>query len=654
MVKISAASNGGVAVDRLLNTRGSLAEHERVSETEQGRRRGPGPGRGHAVRAPQKVPESLSQLGRVLEDESTTLGIHSPSRGAAVKQRPYPWHVGYAYLSGHTDAFDQGSTGHMGLAGRKTKQRIPNDPRNLAWANDANKFGAAYLAKLGWDPSQGLGASGEGRTKAISVTQKLDMLGIGADHRNTEEGIAWKQNKDFENLLKRLNAANGSGTVEEENIMKVDGFVRAGPEAGAQTVYEDKEEEKVDETAEAEDGEKKSKKKRKKDVDGEEGEERKKKRKKSKSSEDQSDAETDKKKDRKKKKRRDASEGTMPAPKEAVESPAPAAVASVLKPAPVVQPKARLHRARHMAAKNLASKSASAIAEILGVAPDPSPSTSGFSTPFPGALSSGHTTSALSTPCPSTPYEPGPATSASPSPSGGATPAAPLEPQELTVSSKSVMDYFKEKLAAKSGARTPASSRAATPAVAPAPAAQAGEEMDDYADRPRAGLGAARARVETRSTRTVEEVREERTGLGGIGSGARAGFAAMFAKASTTTVESTFEDAAAVSAKVEVMQEDEAPKKSKDKERKREKKDKKGKGKEKAAEVEAEVKPAVADGADEEDAKAERKRRKEEKRRRKAAEVAGSGAQGVPVEDAPEAESKERKRKDKKKSKGES
>ena len=72
---------------------------------------------------------------------------------------------------------------------------------------DANKFGAAYLVKFGWDPSGGLGVSGEGRTKALSVHQKLDMLGIGADHKNSVEGLAWKQNKDFENLLRMFQAS---------------------------------------------------------------------------------------------------------------------------------------------------------------------------------------------------------------------------------------------------------------------------------------------------------------------------------------------------------------------------------------------------------------------------------------------------------------
>ncbi|KAI0292548.1 hypothetical protein BC826DRAFT_1018594 [Russula brevipes] len=93
----------------------------------------------------------------------------------------------------------------MGLSGRKAKQRIGKDPRNLAWADDASRFGQAYLAKFGWDSSKGLGTSGEGRTTAIRASQKLDMLGIGMQHQNNPDGIAWRQSRDFENLLRRLN-----------------------------------------------------------------------------------------------------------------------------------------------------------------------------------------------------------------------------------------------------------------------------------------------------------------------------------------------------------------------------------------------------------------------------------------------------------------
>lgn len=118
----------------------------------------------------------------------------------------------------------------MGLAGRKIKQRIPNDPRNLSWSEseclstnipsttfltrsvspllpDAAKFGHTYLAKLGWNPTLGLGLTGDGRTTNIAVAQKLDQLGIGAGRGgNDKDGIAWRQQNDFERMLARLNS----------------------------------------------------------------------------------------------------------------------------------------------------------------------------------------------------------------------------------------------------------------------------------------------------------------------------------------------------------------------------------------------------------------------------------------------------------------
>jgi Pin2-interacting protein X1 len=130
----------------------------------------------------------------------------------------------------------------MGLSGRKTKQRIPDDPRNLCWADgksvlialifllnrlfssllDAARFGSNYLAKFGWDGSTGLGVAGDGRRSHIKVSHKLDLLGIGAAQQKDPDGIAWKQNKDFERLLQRLNdeaaaaESNQSGKEEEE------------------------------------------------------------------------------------------------------------------------------------------------------------------------------------------------------------------------------------------------------------------------------------------------------------------------------------------------------------------------------------------------------------------------------------------------------
>ena len=110
----------------------------------------------------------------------------------------------------------------MGLSGRKEKQRIGKDPRNLSWADDAARFGQSYLSKFGWDASKGLGVEGEGRTEHVKVKHKLDLLGIGAGRVAGEgvDGIAWKQSREFESLLKRLNEGKEEEEKEEEEEVK--------------------------------------------------------------------------------------------------------------------------------------------------------------------------------------------------------------------------------------------------------------------------------------------------------------------------------------------------------------------------------------------------------------------------------------------------
>lgn len=50
------------------------------------------------------------------------------------------------------------------------------------------------------------------------------MLGIGAQHTKDPNGIAWKQNRDFENLLKRLNEKPEDPTEDKTNAAPIDGF----------------------------------------------------------------------------------------------------------------------------------------------------------------------------------------------------------------------------------------------------------------------------------------------------------------------------------------------------------------------------------------------------------------------------------------------
>lgn len=150
----------------------------------------------------------------------------------------------------------------LGQMVRPSKSLWSRKNLNLVRTVDASKFGQSYLSKFGWDSSQGLGAGGDGRTSHIKVQQKLDMMGIGAQHQKDPNGIAWKQNKDFENVLRRLNASmgNGDGEMAEEEVTALGGaFISATP-------------------AEADKGSKKEKKdkkdkKRKRDADDAAGEE---------------------------------------------------------------------------------------------------------------------------------------------------------------------------------------------------------------------------------------------------------------------------------------------------------------------------------------------------------------------------------------------
>ena len=127
---------------------------------------------------------------------------------------------------------------------------------------------------------------GDGRTSHIKVSHKLDMLGIGAANSHDPNGIAWKQNRDFENLLRRLNeSADGEGDTGSGNEgTKVEGFVSQGKgDDGPEEVVEKSEKKrKRKEKARAgesedEDEDKESRKKKRKKSEVEEGKKRKKK-----------------------------------------------------------------------------------------------------------------------------------------------------------------------------------------------------------------------------------------------------------------------------------------------------------------------------------------------------------------------------------------
>ncbi|KAF9476354.1 hypothetical protein BDN70DRAFT_995724 [Pholiota conissans] len=307
----------------------------------------------------------------------------------------------------------------MGLSGRKVKQRISADPRNLGWADDAARFGSNYLSKFGWDASKGLGAGGDGMKSHIKVFHKLDMLGIGAAQSKDPNGIAWKQNRDFENLLQRLN----------ENLQV------------EQTPNSDKTEESNAEN-DSDEGERKQKKRKHKETKNEEGSDRKK-----------------KKRNREHGKKRETLDGEELV---SMQAETPVEAKSIVEVQKVVAfPPHRAHRARLIAAKNIASKSAAHISEILGIAPTSQPVQN--TAAAPGKLTSVTDTDALGM-------------------------------DKITTSAKSLADYFKEKLDARMGS----SSGAPTPTVARV-------DIDDAHEAPRRGIGASRMHLEIQSETRVEE-----------------------------------------------------------------------------------------------------------------------------------------------------
>ncbi|KAL5512605.1 hypothetical protein ACEPAG_3258 [Sanghuangporus baumii] len=351
----------------------------------------------------------------------------------------------------------------MGLAGRKAKQRIGADPRNLTWADDASKFGQSYLQKLGWDPSKGLGVSGEGMTSHIKVRQKLNLLGIGsnASGEGADPMVAWKQNKEYEELLKRLNEGKDGKDERDEEIKE---------DEGSGEVKEKKKRKKrdgdVQDDANADDEKTKEKKKHKK------------------GKKDKKDKRTDESPNEKAEEEADKQEASIREPESTSE---PSSI-SVPAPAPIIQaptPRPMAHRARFLRSKQLASRSSTAVAEILGIS-------SWNSTPGPSSSSLG-----------GTPFTPNSTTpSLNPSPSFTPTPAPEVgqgQDQEIRTASTSVHDYFKEKLAARALARSGTSSaiiRSSSPSSNSTPdvarrvsQSKNRNETEDGNEAPRAGLG---------------------------------------------------------------------------------------------------------------------------------------------------------------------
>ncbi|WVR06083.1 hypothetical protein IAU60_003111 [Kwoniella sp. DSM 27419] len=102
----------------------------------------------------------------------------------------------------------------MGLAGRKEKQRIGLDPRNLTWSDDKSRFSYKHMTALGWTDKSGLGTELSGNPNHIAVMRKSDNGGIGMDRAKKEgndvAANAGQAGRGLEDVLRRL--AGGSAS----------------------------------------------------------------------------------------------------------------------------------------------------------------------------------------------------------------------------------------------------------------------------------------------------------------------------------------------------------------------------------------------------------------------------------------------------------
>ncbi|KAK4332319.1 hypothetical protein RTBOTA2_000486 [Rhodotorula toruloides] len=270
----------------------------------------------------------------------------------------------------------------MGLSGATKKQRIQDDPRNLRWATDTSAPGFRLLASMGWNPdsnpqlgnasSQAAisanGGSGFSRKIAAIPIAKDDTLGIGMKRGSAAAVVGSLKAMGVASGANSTTAGSGfvtagSGSSTPQN--GVAGGGSGGGEFGSLLARLNKLKEQngglsASASPAPEGDDKPSQKKRKRSS--------------SESSSDDSSSES-------------------AAEKEAAASPAPVVASSAsASPAPTPATLAALKnprmaaRSKHLRAKRMATASnASAMAEILGLAPPtsatPSPAPSGSSTP---------------------------------------------------------------------------------------------------------------------------------------------------------------------------------------------------------------------------------------------------------------------------------
>jgi Pin2-interacting protein X1 len=506
--------------------------------------------------------------------------------------------------------------------------------------------------------------SGEGRTSAIKATQKLDMLGIGMRQQsNVEGGIAWRQNRDFEDLLRRLNdgttteTATATATTNSTELL-LDSFHKARarePEPEALEKVKDDRDDRHGDGEEEREGvmmakKKKKKKKRKASAadeeeveEREEGldrKERKKRRKKSSSKDDGYDdgrapvpssieSEPPPRSRPSSREARSAKEsGSVPMDTATATATATRPTTAVTAPVHVCAPyvactfrgsenqrlmysiyrlfhplsSPRTHRARIIAAKRMAASNSTALAEILGI-----PSSSSSSSARPSAVASPLPDPALAFLATTA------ATKSTITTSNNATATTTSEAkdllQNLTTSSQSVGDYFKAKLNAKTHGERQAR---------PTSAAASRSTRDDHDDDDgRAGLGSGLGfgGGPSRIPPPPGGLNEEPV-RGGIGASSLSTFATMFMPCQPTTNAPEENTATAgvdvVASHHDASDYDDNPKKSEKRLAKEERRRKKEERRRKRAEAEAEAGQEVDRVAvsDEDGARAARSKKK--------------------------------------------
>ncbi|KAI4592014.1 telomerase inhibitor [Pestalotiopsis sp. 9143b] len=113
----------------------------------------------------------------------------------------------------------------MGLAGKKNKRKLNEDPNNTKWSRDETTFGQKILRAHGWQPGQYLGAQdaahasmhSKASSAPIKITIKDDNLGLGAKIRQkqAEECVGLDIFKD---LLGRLNGESDESIAKKQAV----------------------------------------------------------------------------------------------------------------------------------------------------------------------------------------------------------------------------------------------------------------------------------------------------------------------------------------------------------------------------------------------------------------------------------------------------